>query len=164
MTLPFHILVIKVSTMVAVHSASDSFQAPLSLLVWFTVLPWFSGCCFGALNDFHLTLSSFRWHWLAPSFSCGTSHVTPTDHPEFSDFILVPRGVSVGRACIFGSLACSITFMRSVSFHSDGSTSIFGDTRKVTLMSEILARPSLRKEHQRKPDDKKIAPAKQRGI
>ena len=52
---------------------------------------------------FHPTFSSFRWHWLAPSFSCGTSHFTPTDQPEFSDFLLVPRGVSVERACIFGS-------------------------------------------------------------
>ena len=41
----FHILMIKVSSMVAVHSASGSFQTPLSSLVWFTVLPWFSGCC-----------------------------------------------------------------------------------------------------------------------
>ena len=35
---------------------------------------------------------------------------------------------------------------------------------KVTLISEILARQSLRKEHRRGPHDKKIAPARQRGI
>ena len=37
-------------------------------------------------------------------------------------------------------------------------------SKKVTLMSEILARLSLKKEHLRRPHDKKIAPAKQRGI
>ena len=36
--------------------------------------------------------------------------------------------------------------------------------KKVNLMSEILARPVLRNEHLRKPHDKQIVPAKQRGI
>ena len=37
-------------------------------------------------------------------------------------------------------------------------------SKKVNLMSEILARRSLRKEHLRKSHDKKSAPAKQHGI
>ena len=37
-------------------------------------------------------------------------------------------------------------------------------SKKVNLMSEILARPSLRKKHLRKPQDKKSVPAKQHGI
>ena len=37
-------------------------------------------------------------------------------------------------------------------------------SKKVNLMSEILARPSLRKEHLRKPQDKKNVPAKQHGV
>ena len=37
-------------------------------------------------------------------------------------------------------------------------------SKKVNLMSEILARPSLRKEHLRKPQDKKSGPAMQHGI
>ena len=36
-------------------------------------------------------------------------------------------------------------------------------SKKENLMSETLARPSLRKEHLRKPQEKKIVPAKQRG-
>ena len=39
-----------------------------------------------------------------------------------------------------------------------------GVIQKVNLMSEILARPSLKKEHLRKPQDKKNVPAKQHGI
>ena len=38
-----HTLMIKVSTMVAVHSASGLFQTPPSSLVWLTVLSWCSG-------------------------------------------------------------------------------------------------------------------------
>ena len=67
----FHILIIKVSTMVAVQSASGLFQTPLSSLVWLTVL--------------HLT------------------------------FFIVSL-----------ALASSIIRVRNVSFHSDGSTRIFG--------------------------------------
>ena len=37
-------------------------------------------------------------------------------------------------------------------------------SKKMNLMSEILARPVLRNEHLRKPHDKKLVPAKQRGI
>ena len=37
-------------------------------------------------------------------------------------------------------------------------------SKKVNLMSEILARPVLKNEHLWKPHDKKIVPAKQRGI
>ena len=37
-------------------------------------------------------------------------------------------------------------------------------SKRVKLMSEILARPVLRNEHLRKPHDKQIVPAKQRGI
>ena len=37
-------------------------------------------------------------------------------------------------------------------------------SKKVNLMSEILARPSLRKEQRKKPQDKKSTPAKQHGI
>ena len=37
-------------------------------------------------------------------------------------------------------------------------------SKKVNLMSEILARPSLKKEHPEKPQDKKSVPAKQRWI
>ena len=37
-------------------------------------------------------------------------------------------------------------------------------SKMASLMREILARPGLRNEHLRKPQDKKIVPAKQRGI
>ena len=37
-------------------------------------------------------------------------------------------------------------------------------SKKVNLMSEILARPVLRNNHLRKPHEKQIVPAKQRGI
>ena len=62
----FHILMIKVSSMVAVHSASGLFQTPLSSLVWFTVLPWWFRLRFGALNHF-LSL-------LHRSFGTGSLH------------------------------------------------------------------------------------------
>ena len=63
----FYILMIKVSSMVAVHSASGLFQTPLSSLVWLTVLSWWFRLRFGALNHFHLT-------FLHRSFGTGLLH------------------------------------------------------------------------------------------
>ena len=66
----------------------------------------------------------------------------------------------------FGGTRCKILRTHLVRYSKFGKEKghLEALSKKVNLMSEILARRSLRKEHRRKPHDKKSAPAKQHGI